>query len=141
MFSDIRITNHEWFCRYQDYVEMGAPKQKWTAEEESALKAGVRKHGIGKWRNILRDSEFSMDLRLRSNIDLKVTSLSYSELIFKLEFNLYFNRTDSYEHICQYVVGSQLSRQQPFFLWSLGFFYFLFLFGAGKGWFITDQDY
>lgn len=60
---------------------MGAPKQKWTAEEESALKAGVKKHGIGKWRNILRDPEFSMDLRLRSNIDLKVTSLFlYSEL-------------------------------------------------------------
>lgn len=54
---------------------MGAPKQKWTAEEEYALKAGVKKHGIGKWRNILKDPEFSMALQLRSNIDLKVTSL------------------------------------------------------------------
>jgi Myb-like DNA-binding domain len=89
-FFDIRITNSEWLCRYQAYVEMGAPKQKWTAEEESALKAGVRKHGIGKWRNILRDPEFSMDLRLRSNIDLKVTPLLCSELICKLEFNLLF---------------------------------------------------
>jgi len=52
-------------------VVMGAPKQKWTAEEEYALKAGVKKHGIGKWRNILKDPEFSMALRLRSNIDLK----------------------------------------------------------------------
>ncbi|RRT78614.1 hypothetical protein BHE74_00028813, partial [Ensete ventricosum] len=51
---------------------MGAPKQKWTAEEESALKAGVRKHGAGKWRTILKDPEFSGTLCLRSNVDLKV---------------------------------------------------------------------
>ncbi|KAJ8484460.1 hypothetical protein OPV22_016945 [Ensete ventricosum] len=50
---------------------MGAPKQKWTAEEESALKAGVRKHGAGKWRTILKDPEFSGTLCLRSNVDLK----------------------------------------------------------------------
>ncbi|KAJ8765653.1 hypothetical protein K2173_014775 [Erythroxylum novogranatense] len=50
---------------------MGAPKQKWTAEEEAALKAGVAKHGIGKWRTILMDPEFSAVLRLRSNVDLK----------------------------------------------------------------------
>ncbi|CAN1343003.1 Telomere repeat-binding factor 2 [Linum perenne] len=50
---------------------MGAPKQKWTAEEEAALKAGVVKHGTGKWRTILMDPEFSSVLRLRSNVDLK----------------------------------------------------------------------
>ncbi|OIT29007.1 PREDICTED: telomere repeat-binding factor 1-like isoform X2 [Nicotiana attenuata] len=50
---------------------MGAPKQKWTPEEEAALKAGVRKHGPGKWRTILKDPEFSGVLRLRSNVDLK----------------------------------------------------------------------
>ncbi|GMY11917.1 telomere repeat-binding factor 2 isoform X1 [Fagus crenata] len=50
---------------------MGAPKQKWTAEEEAALKAGVRKHGAGKWRTILTDPEFSGILHLRSNVDLK----------------------------------------------------------------------
>ncbi|XP_010559167.1 PREDICTED: telomere repeat-binding factor 2-like [Tarenaya hassleriana] len=50
---------------------MGAPKQKWTAEEEAALKAGVLKHGTGKWRTILSDSEFSSVLRSRSNVDLK----------------------------------------------------------------------
>ncbi|XP_021666348.1 telomere repeat-binding factor 2 isoform X1 [Hevea brasiliensis] len=50
---------------------MGAPKQKWTAEEEAALKAGVLKHGTGKWRTILVDPEFSAILRLRSNVDLK----------------------------------------------------------------------
>ncbi|KAE8709579.1 Telomere repeat-binding factor 3 [Hibiscus syriacus] len=50
---------------------MGAPKQKWTAEEEAALKAGVLKHGTGKWRNILSDPEFSSVLRSRSNVDLK----------------------------------------------------------------------
>ncbi|KAL9267429.1 Telomere repeat-binding factor 1-like protein, partial [Drosera capensis] len=50
---------------------MGAPKQKWTAEEEAALKAGVQKHGSGKWRTILKDPEFSGILYLRSNVDLK----------------------------------------------------------------------
>ncbi|XP_042509776.1 telomere repeat-binding factor 1-like [Macadamia integrifolia] len=50
---------------------MGAPKQKWTAEEEAALKAGVVKHGAGKWRTILKDPEFSNVLSLRSNVDLK----------------------------------------------------------------------
>ncbi|XP_076904159.1 telomere repeat-binding factor 1-like [Bidens hawaiensis] len=50
---------------------MGAPKQKWTAEEEAALKAGVVKHGAGKWRTILKDPEFSSVLYLRSNVDLK----------------------------------------------------------------------
>ncbi|XP_020592412.1 telomere repeat-binding factor 1 [Phalaenopsis equestris] len=50
---------------------MGAPKQKWTSEEESALKAGVVKHGAGKWRTILKDPEFSSVLSLRSNVDLK----------------------------------------------------------------------
>ena len=51
---------------------MGAPKQKWTAEEEAALKAGVVKHGAGKWRTILTDPEFNAILRMRSNVDLKV---------------------------------------------------------------------
>lgn len=51
---------------------MGAPKQKWTAEEEAALKAGVLKHGTGKWRTILSDPEFSNVLQSRSNVDLKV---------------------------------------------------------------------
>ncbi|KAF9594427.1 hypothetical protein IFM89_031029 [Coptis chinensis] len=50
---------------------MGAPKQKWTSEEESALKAGVVKHGAGKWRTILKDPEFSAILSSRSNVDLK----------------------------------------------------------------------
>ncbi|KAK2998535.1 hypothetical protein RJ639_023197, partial [Escallonia herrerae] len=53
------------------YRSMGAPKQKWRAEEESALKAGVAKHGAGKWSTILRDPEFSTILKLRSNVDLK----------------------------------------------------------------------
>lgn len=52
---------------------MGAPKQKWTAEEEAALKAGVLKHGSGKWRTILTDPDFCAILRTRSNVDLKVS--------------------------------------------------------------------
>ncbi|XP_059282815.1 telomere repeat-binding factor 1-like [Lycium ferocissimum] len=50
---------------------MGAPKQKWTSEEEGALKAGVAKYGVGKWSTILKDPEFAVVLRSRSNVDLK----------------------------------------------------------------------
>ncbi|XP_077210099.1 single myb histone 4-like [Tasmannia lanceolata] len=50
---------------------MGAPKQKWTSEEEDALRAGVDKHGAGKWRTIQKDPEFGHCLSARSNIDLK----------------------------------------------------------------------
>ncbi|KAL3638504.1 hypothetical protein CASFOL_017875 [Castilleja foliolosa] len=50
---------------------MGAPKQKWNPEEEAALKSGVLKHGVGKWRTILKDPQFSRVLYLRSNVDLK----------------------------------------------------------------------
>lgn len=54
---------------------MGNPKQKWTSEEEEALRAGVAKHGTGKWKNIQRDPEFNPFLFSRSNIDLKVSPL------------------------------------------------------------------
>ncbi|CAM8907968.1 unnamed protein product [Rhodiola kirilowii] len=50
---------------------MGNQKLKWTAEEEEALLAGIDKHGTGKWKNILRNTEFSSALKNRSNIDLK----------------------------------------------------------------------
>ncbi|KAJ6803149.1 single myb histone 4-like [Iris pallida] len=50
---------------------MGAPKLKWTSEEEDALRAGIEKHGAGKWRTIQKDPEFSQCLAHRSNIDLK----------------------------------------------------------------------
>jgi Myb-like DNA-binding protein len=35
-------------------VKIGAPKQKWFAEEGAALKAGVLKHGTGKWSAIAK---------------------------------------------------------------------------------------
>ncbi|CAH9053615.1 unnamed protein product [Cuscuta epithymum] len=50
---------------------MGNPKQKWTSEEEEALRAGVAKHGAGKWKHIQKDPEFNHLLHSRSNIDLK----------------------------------------------------------------------
>lgn len=37
---------------------MGVPKQKWTAEEEAALKSGITKYGTGKCSTILKDPEF-----------------------------------------------------------------------------------
>ncbi|KAL3632939.1 hypothetical protein CASFOL_025923 [Castilleja foliolosa] len=50
---------------------MGNRKQKWTEEEEDALKAGVAKHGPGKWKIILVDSELGPKFMNRSNVDLK----------------------------------------------------------------------
>ncbi|CAH9105343.1 unnamed protein product [Cuscuta europaea] len=50
---------------------MGAPKLKWTSGEEAALKAGVAKYGMGKWSTILKDPDFALILRSRSNVDLK----------------------------------------------------------------------
>ncbi|KAL0463809.1 UNVERIFIED_CONTAM: Telomere repeat-binding factor 4 [Sesamum latifolium] len=50
---------------------MGNQKLKWTTDEEAALMAGVAKHGPGKWKNILVDSEFAHKLASRSNVDLK----------------------------------------------------------------------
>ncbi|KAI5004507.1 hypothetical protein ZWY2020_031750 [Hordeum vulgare] len=50
---------------------MGEPKQKWTAEEEAALKARIGKHRARKWCTILKDPEFRNILRYRSNVDLK----------------------------------------------------------------------
>ncbi|KAL9239472.1 hypothetical protein vseg_013790 [Gypsophila vaccaria] len=50
---------------------MGNPKQKWTAEEEQALREGVEKYGAGKWKCIHSDPAFSSVLHSRSNIDLK----------------------------------------------------------------------
>eukprot|EP00249_Psilotum_nudum_P011993 c23515_g1_i1 orf=292-1332(-) len=50
---------------------MGAPKQKWTPEEEAALRAGVEKYGPGKWRAIQKDQELGPCLSTRSNVDLK----------------------------------------------------------------------
>lgn len=60
---------------------MGNPKQKWTSEEEEALRAGVKKHGTGKWKDIQKDPEFNPFLSSRSNIDLKV-SRSFSLPIY-----------------------------------------------------------
>jgi myb proto-oncogene protein len=54
---------------------MGAPKQRWTSEEEAALRAGVARHGVGNWRMILNDPELSSTLRYRSNVDLKVKTI------------------------------------------------------------------
>ncbi|KAF4367507.1 hypothetical protein F8388_009134 [Cannabis sativa] len=50
---------------------MGNPKQKWTLEEEEALRAGAAKHGTGKWKDIQRDPEFNPYFVNRSNTDLK----------------------------------------------------------------------
>lgn len=69
------------FINFLSFV-MGAPKQKWTSEEEAALKAGILKHGPGKWRTILKDPEFSGVLFLRSNVDLKV---EVPTIIFSLD--------------------------------------------------------
>lgn len=55
---------------------MGGPKQMWTPKEEKALRAGVLEYGAGKWRSILSDSKYGLDLKARSNVDLKVIKMT-----------------------------------------------------------------
>ncbi|GKD81135.1 telomere repeat-binding factor 4-like protein, partial [Tanacetum coccineum] len=50
---------------------MGKQKKRWTLDEEAALIAGVRKYGMGNWRDILSDQKISQCLKDRSNVDLK----------------------------------------------------------------------
>nr|GEZ36979.1 telomere repeat-binding factor 4-like [Tanacetum cinerariifolium] len=50
---------------------MGKTKKRWTLDEESALIAGVRKYGMGNWKDILSDQKISKCLKHRSNVDLK----------------------------------------------------------------------
>lgn len=63
---------------------MGALNQKWTPEEESALKVGVLKYGTDKWRTTLKDPEYSGVLYLRSNVDLKVEF--WLNIFYKINF-------------------------------------------------------
>lgn len=56
---------------------MGNQKLKWTSDEEKALLAGIEKHGTGRWKSILQDPQFAPFLTHRSNIDLKVFSVSF----------------------------------------------------------------
>ncbi|KAL3132057.1 hypothetical protein ABBQ32_008673 [Trebouxia sp. C0010 RCD-2024] len=49
----------------------GQPKQKWTLEEEQALRLGVKSYGVGKWRLIQKDDACGPVLANRSNVDLK----------------------------------------------------------------------
>jgi len=39
--------------------------------EDNALKQGVDKYGIGKWKEIVEDSEFGKKLSQRTNVNLK----------------------------------------------------------------------
>ncbi|KAH7430186.1 hypothetical protein KP509_09G087300 [Ceratopteris richardii] len=52
-------------------MKSGVVKQKWTPEEEAALRAGVEKYGAGKWRAIQKDAKYGACLISRSNVDLK----------------------------------------------------------------------
>ena len=82
---------------------MGAPKQKWTTAEEAALRAGVRKHGLGKWRAIQKDPEFTFLLATRSNVDLKVSFF----FVFH-HFFLYLFATS----LSVYLLGKQILHQE-----------------------------
>lgn len=51
---------------------MARGRTRWSAEEEAALRNGVTKYGVGKWRVILGDPHFSTALKARTNVALKV---------------------------------------------------------------------
>lgn len=46
-------------------------KQRWSQQEEAALRQGIDKYGAGKWRHIQKDAEYGPLLAARSNVDLK----------------------------------------------------------------------
>merc|ERR1712032_566425 len=46
-------------------------RRYWKDYEVAALKAGVARHGVGKWVSILRDDDFGPYLEDRTNINLK----------------------------------------------------------------------
>ena len=54
---------------------MGAQKVRWTEDEEAALKKGVDKHGVGRWKYIKLDLEFKDILENRSNGEILIFSL------------------------------------------------------------------
>ena len=43
----------------------------WTEGETEALRSGVLKYGVGKWRDILQDSKLGPRLAVRNNMHLK----------------------------------------------------------------------
>ena len=45
-------------------------RDRWLAAEEADLRAGVAKHGKGRWRRILNDPAYSFK-NSRTNVDLK----------------------------------------------------------------------
>lgn len=48
----------EFFKPKRIIIQLNDPqKKKWGEEERDALLAGIEKHGIGKWREIINDSE------------------------------------------------------------------------------------
>jgi hypothetical protein len=51
--------------------ELGPRRNFWTKQEEDALRAGVRRHGVGAWKTILLDSDWSSVLSGRTNVQLK----------------------------------------------------------------------
>ena len=71
-----------------DPNDMYVKKRAWTIEEETALKQGVTKYGIGKWATILNDELFWPILHYRSNIDLK-DKVCISLLILRFFFQNY----------------------------------------------------
>ncbi|KAG1367647.1 single myb histone 4 [Cocos nucifera] len=93
---------------------MGAPKQKWTPEEEEALRAGVGKHGAGKWRTIQKDAEFSHCLSTRSNIDLKI---AVNELkltpSFSYLFQLFIKNGGANHKYTAMIIEALMAMQKP----------------------------
>ncbi|KAK5465370.1 hypothetical protein LTS15_001933 [Exophiala xenobiotica] len=54
---------------WDDKKQVRRPRRKWSDDETRALLAGVKKYGVGKWKQILDDTEFNF--LGRSSVDLK----------------------------------------------------------------------
>jgi len=57
-------------------VDDGLKSKRFTIEEDRFLKAGVSKYGLGMWKNILKDSEYTFHLaRTRDSLRMRAKTL------------------------------------------------------------------
>lgn len=67
--GQVDIEHNQSVPAWDEKKQARRPRRKWTDEETNALLAGVRKHGVGRWKMILDDPSFHfLD---RSSVDLK----------------------------------------------------------------------
>ena len=88
-------------------------RRKWTESETKDLLAGVKKYGVGKWKQILDDAAFSFSER--SSVDLKdrYRVCANNDSVPKLETHLGTNISNAEPSTVDEGVGSSQDRASP----------------------------